>query len=507
MTEAMSIALQNREANLNLSSMELSRDNALNQVGDYAKNEKIEDDTIQTISARQARNFLDFKTETNAKHRNSIGDEQFYANQVLSASELNEDGKPVNRQAYENLIVRGGGINALKSYDYDTGKINNNATASVIANAYDLTEAERQNEMKRFTTYLDTQSTKQVESAITDAMKAKDVNNFIAGLNNIYNRGDTDLIEKYVRKYMNDKNLEIGTEDANHLAFALLQMKKAPSLRRLGKFINVETRSYTNGKRGELSKQFEELKKITYDEFTMGEREIVDKNGNTTVFHPKFDIISTLEGTPFKEIERTAMDALIQAEYESGPNGQGIGLERIREIDGKILPQLVSAIPTFDSGSEQLISVIKYITGMGIDKEDGKWKTNERTKATSTDLRKNVNFSEFALRTRQYLKSFTANDLISMKSDAFNAVKALFEEEFEIRKNNNESLDQDNATDYFKAEFRKIFSNQKAIYVDNTFKDSPVTINGTGVLDQLMRGDPSAYNGMKNPIREVLGLR
>ena len=499
MNEAMSLALQNKEASLNLSGIQLENENALGQAGSYAANNGIKSAALQNISARQADNWLNYKTQTNAKRRNDLGDEQFYAKSVLEASKLDKDGKPVDKQAYENLIVRGGGAEALTNYA--KGNLKNNATASVIANAYDLTEAERQNEMNRFTTYLNTQATSAVEDSIKSAIEANDVNNLIAGLDVLDIRGDDDLVEKYTRNYLNSGKLKLGTEDANNFAKNILMMKKAPSLRRLGKYINVETRRFTNGKRGTLSQIDENLANITYDEYVTGSREYIDANGKVQIYTPKYDIVSTLEGTSFKELERTAMQALIQAEYEVGGPG-GVGIERVRQIDGKIMPQLVSAIPTFDSGSENLISVISYLTGMGID-ENGKWSSKVRTD-NPEDLRKDVDFREFAFRTRQYLSAFTANDLVSMKSDMFNAVKAVFAEEF-LNNNpgKNAKADKAEIDEYVKTEFCKIFSKQSDIYSDYLTGE---TRNGTGVLDQLMRSEPSAYNGMKNPIREILGL-
>ena len=498
MTEAMRLAMQNKEAGLNLSGLQLERDNALNQAGTYATNNNIQSTELRNIVSRQADNWLDYKTQTNAKRRNNLGDEQFYAQSILNASKRDEKGNLINPDAYKKLVVHGGGMEAITNYA--AGNFNNNATASVIANAYDLTEAERQNEMKRFTTYLNTQATKSVEDSIDSAIKSNDVNNLIAGLETLDVRGDDDLVEEYVRKYLNTGQLKYGTEDANNFAKSIMMMKKVPEIRRLGKFINVETRRFTNGKRGELAKVDANLANVTYDEYVTGSLEYIDANGDKQIYTPKYDIVSTLEGTSHKELERTAMQALIQAEYEVGGPG-GVGIKRIRQIDSKIMPQLVSAIPTFDSGSENLISVISYLTGMGIDK-NGNWSSKVRTD-NPEDLRKNVDFREFAYRTRQYLSAFTANDLVSMKSDMFAAVKAVFSEEYQMRKNNGEHLSVADVNEYIKTEFKKIFTKDSNIYSDYLTGE---TRNGSGVLDQLMRGDPSAYNGMKNPIRDILDL-
>lgn len=502
MNDTMKLTMQNKEASLNLSGLKLEADNNLSQAGTYVKTTGLNDAKLNNIISRQAKNYLDLETQTNAKRRNDISDKKFYADQVLAASKIGADGKPVDRSAYENLVVTGGGVDAIKNYDYRHGKIGNNATASVIANAYDFTEAERQNEIKRFTTYLDTQATQTVEKAIEESIDANDVNNLIAGLNVLDVRGDDDLVEKYVRNYMNSGKLKLGTEDANNLGKALLGIKKAPVIRRLGKYINVETRSYTDGNRGRQSQNAKELQTITYDEYITGVRTYTTDTGQIETYQPKGNVASFLEGTSHKDMERTAMQALMQSMYGGvDGTGQKLSTEMIHEINNKILPQLVSAVPSYDSGSEPLISIIEYITGMKRDAKDGnKWKSSKRTDDPN-NIRKDVDFQEFAYLSRKYLNSFTANDLVSMKSDMLGAIQALFKEEYSNRVKNGEHLDQNNAEDYVKAEFKKIFSSAKDVYVSNIG-----TINGNGVLNQLRSGDSSAYNGMKNPLRQLLDL-
>ncbi|MBR0403048.1 hypothetical protein IJI55_00645 [Candidatus Saccharibacteria bacterium] len=469
MTEAMRLAMQNKEAGLNLSGLQLERDNALNQAGTYATNNNIQSTELRNIVSRQADNWLDYKTQTNAKRRNDLGDEQFYASEVLRASKQSHDS-----ENYQRLIVKGGGINALNTKNK---ALQNSALTSVISNAYDITEAEREADIKRLTNFFNTQPTENVEAELKNAMHNNDVNSIIAGLNILNARGDGDKVAKYTRQFMDSEQLKLGTEYANNLAKSMLAYGENPLIKGVGKFINVETLAYTEGRRQNNA--------ITFKEFITGAADFdnikLDTNGNPQAYTPKYDIISTIRGKDFTSANRTTMKAIMEAmvAYNDDPSVSNELMEqRILELDNQIRPQLVSSIPTYNSGSEEIIAAVKYLTGYVPDGNGG-WKFNGKIEgANGEDIQLSQEF--FHQRTTKYLSAFTPNDLIKMKSDVLAATKQLFADV-----NNHDAA-------AAKSEFQKIFANKEA--------------GGNDALSTLLAGDLSNIGAMKSGLRDMLDL-
>ena len=469
MNSAMEYALRAKEAELNLAHLNLEHDNMLSQPNDHLiKAEGIKSAELEKIIARNADNFTDLKTQTNAKRRNDLSDEQFYASEVLRASKLSHDSED-----YQRLIVKGGGANALNT----TNKaIQNSALTSVISNAYDITEAEREADIKRLSTFFNTQPTENVEAELKNAMKNNDVNSIIAGLNTLDARGDGDKVAKYVREFMDTGQLKLATEYANNLAKTMLFYGENPLIKGLGKFINVETLAYTEGRRQNDT--------ITFKEFVTGTADFddlnLDANGNPKAYVPKYDIISTTSGKDFTKANRTTMKAYMEAmeAYRDDPTVNNAMMEqRILELDDKIRPQLVSSIPTYNSGSEEIMAAVKYLTGYAV--KDGKLQFNGKVEgADGQDIQLSKEF--FRKRTTKYLKAFTPSDLIKMKSDVLAAVTELFTEV-----NNGDK-------DAAKAEFQAIFANAED--------------GGNDALSTLLAGDLSVIGGMKANLRNLLDL-
>ena len=476
MTTSMDLAVKAKEASLNLSGIELERDNAISQPRSYLRDNNIRSAELENIIARQRDNWLDYKTQANAKRRNDLSDEQFYASEVLRASKQSHDSED-----YQRLIVRGGGVNAL-----DANKtIQGSALASVISGAYDLTEAERQSDINRLTTFFATQATENVEAELNNAIKNNDVNSIIAALNTLDARGDGDKVTRYVRDFMDSGQLHVATEYANNLAKTMLAYGTNPLVKGVGKFINVETLAYTEGRRQDDT--------ITFKEFITGAADFdnieLDANGNPRAYTPKYDVISTIRGKDFSGANRTTMKAIMEAmmAYQDDDTvSNDMMEERILELDNQIRPQLVTAIPTYNSGSEEIYGAIRYLTGYVSDGNGG-WKFDGTVEgADGQKIQLSQDF--YHKRTRSYLSAFTPGDLVKFKSDVLAATKQLFADV-----NGNDAA-------AAKAEFQQIFSRKD---IDPA---TGVNRGGNDAIATLLAGDLNRLGDMKEALRDILDL-
>ena len=482
-----------KQSELRQQRLAAEHDRAISQMSNYMKVNGINDKFLKDFTKRQAYNYTTLESQLNGKRRDDIADKQFYAKQVLEASETDENGNYKDPEAFKRLVLEGAGVNA---YSDDASEYNN-AINSVIANAYDATEAERQSEIKKLTSYLDTQKTETVSENLDRAIAAGDVNNIIAGINILDKRGDGDIVTKKIRNFMNSGQLKLGTEAANNLALACLQHKGDPLIRRLGKYINVETLSYSQGNRGDNDT-------ITFTEFVTGRGDF-EVGGKQYV--PKYDIISTLKGTPLDQVDRTAFNAIIEAAYNELDPTDTNDMARIAELDKVLRPQMVTAMPNYASGSEQINSAINYLTGMSIDKDTGRWSSKRRTDPNRNDLRKNVSLETFYTQTSEYLRAFSPSDFVKMKSDMFAAVQELYAEYWSEKMGKSGQIDDADVRAKVKEELNKIFSEQvKDANNKDVLNADGSYAGGNGVYEALIHGDLNAIAGMKNDVRSYFGL-
>ncbi len=495
MNTTMQRAVRNKDISLRNMADESLVNNRLSQLSAYQAETGLKDKNLDRARARLANSYLDLETEATAKRRNDLADKRFYASQVLEASKTDEDGNIIDKKAYNRLVKGAAGADAFATGEH-ADQVKNNANIAAISGAYDFNEAERQNEIKRFSTFLGTQSTHLIEDQIKQAISNDDTNSLIAGLQMLHVRGDDDLVQKYTSQFMNEGRLKLGTEDANNFALCLMQMKETPVLRRVGKFINVETRAFTDGNRGK-AEDLAAAATITYDEFVTGKTNIQyrDSDGNLVSYQPKYDIVSTLTGTAHKQLDRTSMQALIQSEYETAFPSEEIRHQRIAEINDQIRPQLISAIPGYDSGSEPLIAAIGYITGQKM--KNGKWVLD-----TSRVGDNDEHLEHFMDETRKTLTAFSSGDLISMKSDMFAGTQSLFTKYYAKQmglSENNQAV-----KDRVQEEYIKLFEGNQVIAEDLYHPGQKIMSHS--VLDQLRSSEPGTYSGMKPKIREYLHL-
>lgn len=458
-TKEMYEEFKHRETKLRTTTAGQQLENTMGAMGTYLQQHQIDHSALTELVEHQAQNYLDSETEKSVAKRNALSDKRFYFKQVQEAAKAGP-----GTAAYRNLIERAAGAD-FHVPSHLTGaalaeaqKASLDATTSVIADAYDMFEAERRMTTAKYTTYLDKQVTKDVFSFYDEMLKTKNVDGVVAAQNVIAIRGDYDQIHKKLGQYLDQEGyLELAEDFTNTLALNLMSMKdEDPALARLGKHINVETWQYTSGKR--------KSNYVTLKEFFTG----VDSTGRLT----KFNVRQLMRGTNLNKIDRTFYGGLLDNmnTYFTAENfnhdTDAAKDARIELLTG-MLPQIIGALPSFTSGSEQIINTMSFLTGMKYDNEKNEWVVNpEETPERS---------QESFLMTENYLNALTPNDLINMKTDAFNAVIA--------------KLTAHHNGDEFAAigRFREIAESNNNI-------------------ERLKTADSSALTTMKESVRKALGI-
>ena len=510
MNRYMRDEFKNREIALRTQASNLQTENALSEFGSYMDENGIRDAQTRRIAARQGQNYLELMTQQSAKARNARADLRFYYSQVQQAAERDNDGQLIHPDQYNNLVVRGAGIDAYSVSNVTNDKAFNDATTTVIADAYDMFEKERKLTTEKYTTYFGKQVTKEVVAQYENMLATNNIDGIVAAQNTLAMRGDYDKIGAHIREYMDAGHVKLGTDEANTLALNLLKMKDAdPTLGRLGKFINMETWAYTDPDTDRTEQT------VTFEQFITGK--VVGGGRNGADYHTKINLATGLQGTSFKGIDRTAFGDL--SDIIDHYMGQGTINETDKEkIMSAIMPQLISAIPTFASGSEQITNTVGFITGLKYNGQDDNWQSGnihydpnvdppERKKSAQPyDLAHN----EFAYKsTLDYLAALTPNDVISMKTDAINAiVQRLTIENMDPGVRSNPSAYTAaqraqavvNAEAAAKAQMRAVFSDGDYTYYDGSTK------RGNGNITKLTAGDPSALSPMKKKLRDILGI-
>ena len=461
-TKELKSEFTNREIELRNSASKTRLDNSMSTMGNYLESHEITPSLeLSARTHRQGENFTELMTQLNAKRRNDIADKRWYANQLRNAAKRDAvTGELINKDAYDRLITRGAGSDAFISSSLAGNELREAETArfaalaSVEADAIDALEAERRAITGKYTTYMSKQVTKEVLKAYEQMLESKDIEGICAAQNTLAMRGDYDKIVEHLQEYMDREGyVELGTDFANVLALNLLGMKDAdPELARLGKHINVETWAYTDGARNSNY--------VTYKEFMTGKTSL----GEDT----KYFVETLMRGTGVKGIDRTFYGGLKSSidRYLTAENfgSQAEADEARIRLMTEMLPQIISALPTFAAGSEQITNTLNFLTGMTCNSK-GEW----IIKKPAEDARlKDV----YKTMTEQYLRGLTANDLIALKTDTFNALKARF-------------LDLYGSEDAARDKFKEFTEKQ---------------------CDALRAGDPSALTPMKTKIREYLGL-
>ena len=276
---------------------------------------------------------------------------------------------------------------------------------------------------------------------------SNNIDMIIPGLRVLNQRGDTDLVKAQIDNIL-DKNvgggLQLGTHASQSLAsFLMFDVKDSdPWLRRFGKYINLETaRAYNSNDRKNLE--------LTYDEYIKGYH--MEQNPATGVMEPMFakkGMKELMEGTSLDNIERTALsnfdESLRKAySYTASDGTMHLNLDEYfrkrEEVETAVGPQFISASLKYLSGSEQLTSAVKFLTGYGKKQKKEKYidakgieQSRVATDANGEPIYEWVaswedggDFADdperarkyFQRKSRQYITDQTPSQILAMRSD------------------------------------------------------------------------------------------
>ena len=262
--------------------------------------------------------------------------------------------------------------------------------------------------------------------------QAKYIDPIISGLRVLNARGDTDLLRKQVSNMLDSKGIELGTYASQSLAsFLQFEVKGSdPFLRRFGKYINLETaRMFDNEEEGKIRRR---KKDISIDEYIDGEYIEEDEKGHQVVRKSKKGAAELLQGTSFKDMERTSIKNMTETirEYAKDKDGN-FDFEKFKQNEKKvwdaIMPNIISDQFSFLSGSEQIIALSKGLTGMNSDGTFD-WKGifgKENVDKLSAEQKAEY-FNAINERTGKFLKGHVPSQIARSKSDILGAVEKQF---------------------------------------------------------------------------------
>ena len=283
-----------------------------------------------------------------------------------------------------------------------------------------------------------------LDSLTKNANSSKLIDAAVAGLRVLNQRGDTDLVRKQMENLMADGKLELGTHASQALAsFLMFEVKDSdPTLRRFGKYLNLETAAVFNEDVAD-EKRRKNKRSVDLNEYVRGEyyEDVYDEDGNVIknvrgkTKPSKKNMAKLLEGTSFDNVERTAFknyDDMIKKAYgivenkdgkiESSKQAVKEYLDGKKKIDEAIGPAFISASLKYLSGSEQLENAVKFKTGIEkaeIRDANGNIVKNAEyawDKFTDKDAKKQV--KEFYQEsTQEYLSKQTPNQILGLRSD------------------------------------------------------------------------------------------
>ena len=495
--KTMKYTYENRVAKLAADAQHIKTEDALGNMGDYLNAYSPNQNSyLEQLAKNQAENYLDLKTAESSKKRNDYNANKFYAAKVREASKINSNGTPVDSELYEKYVVAGAGTDtwALNNGQLTEQQLTDRhiALQLVTADAVDVYESERKSNINKLSNYMDTMVTKDVINAYQLMYKNKSMDGIIAGNNVLARRGDYDKIMQNLRDYMDEGNLQLTTSDANMLALNLMAMKDAdPALGRLGKYINMETWQYTSGNR--------KTQTVTMEQYYTGriEQRFADllseeDRQREENYQTRINMASGLEGTKFDKIDRTATSSIMDTIKYYDTKIAQYNDERINQqhdaIFNAIRPALISAIPTFPSGSEQLINVAGMLAGLS--KKD--WKNGETIEDNIGNIAKSKTAAD---QIRSYLKSLTAKDAAAMKSDMLEAIRhRLIAEHFNY-----------NPDDYDTDEERQAAKKDAFNLAEQAANNEIIKIfSKNTVLETLGRPNSNLFDGMKTGLKDIL---
>ena len=343
---------------------------------------------------------------------------------------------------------------------------------TVLAGAASSMNAQAQIRRNKFQTASElTPATQNVVDHINDLLQNRDsivknIDAIIGGLRVLNMRGDTDKVAKELEHnlmgtLLNDGVIELGTYASQAISnYTLFDVGgNDPVLRRLGKYINMQTAALYDDKDPEKRRV---RKDVSWWEYVNSGYVECDENGNVArdgdgnvIIKKTRGMRELLLGTSYSKVERTAYQAQREgvraASYDVGPDGELLpefSLKRYFDnMDGLYNATLANIIGdqfSYLSGSEQIISLAKDLTGVG---KDGKWDWkyifgDELSKPTLEQK------AEYIVRSRNLMKTFLRGhvpaQIARSKTDMLQAIEkqyALLDEVMSINEEGQEVVD------------------------------------------------------------------
>ena len=412
--KVMEYTYQNRVAKLAADAQHIKTEDALGNMSDYLEAyNKGKNPFLEQLAKNQTENFLNLKTAESSKKRNDYNANKFYADTVRNAARMDSNDVPLDAKEFEKYVSAGAGVDAWYIND---GKLSQEKADSrfialhmVAADAVDAYEAERRNNINRLTTYMDKMVTLDASKLYRRMFEHNNIDGIIAGNNVLSRRGDYDKIAESLIDYMDKGSFKLGDDATNVLALNLMGMKDAdPSLGRFGKFINMETWRYTNGER--------KTAEVDVKQYVTGK---VEGEDNYTT---KINLATGLEGTSFAKIDRTATNVLDLMINTYDDNN---GTTRTKVFNA-IRPALISAFPTFASGSEQIVNLTGFLTGLNKKQLTDGYKDVDNIESISNEIANDEKYekkSKAAItEIENYLSGLTTKNASDMKTDVLNGI-------------------------------------------------------------------------------------
>lgn len=489
--KVMEYTYQNRVAKLAAEAQHIRTEDALGNMSDYLEAyNKGKNPFLEQLAKNQTENFLNLKTAESSKKRNDYNANKFYADTVRNAARMDNNDVPLDAKEFEKYVSAGAGTDAWYIND---GKLSQEKADSrfialhmVAADAVDAYEAERRNNVNRLTTYMDKMVTLDASKLYRRMFEHNNIDGVIAGNNVLSRRGDYDKIAESLIDYMDKGSFKLGDDATNVLALNLMGMKDAaPSLGRFGKFINMETWRYTNGER--------KTAEVDVKQYVTGK---VEGEDNYTT---KINLATSLEGTSFAKIDRTAtnvLDLMIN-QYD---NSDG---EIRKQVFNAIRPALISAFPTFASGSEQIVNLTSFLTGLNKKQLAGGHKDVDNIESIANEITNDQDFekkSQTAIsEIKNYLSGLTTKNASDMKTDVLNGILTqLTASHYKLDPNELNGLSEEEKKTKKQEALQKAQEEAKQDIV-NTF------LGGKNkIIETFANPNTSLFDNMKGDLKEII---
>ena len=397
-------------------------ENLMSNMGDYIDKYDYQNRELKNLAKRQTQNFLEQKTVDHEIHNNDVASDKFYLNKMKEINEkyidshsensakrfnLTEAEIAKNDKEYQKYIVRAAGTSA---WDYDPAlNIKNpkhviDAIDSVLGDISVDYDREYQASLNRRTTYYSRIHSGVLNNDFKKAINDADFERVIATMRVMAARGDYDKVLEGIIQLSDGGNNIAGTENANVLFKELMAFKDAdPVLGRFGKFGNIETAAWSTGKRQD--------NRITFEQFATGKLKDLNGEEKTT----KFNLIQALKGTSLIKAERTVFGEINNVSQKYGV-----------DLFDATLSNVSSAALNFQSGGDQMYSLINMITGLDAADWNNADTRDDKVFELTQDPKKSSILETGLKKAITFLSKQKAANIISMKSDVFNGIMQLF---------------------------------------------------------------------------------